>query len=143
DDDAPAHLDAGALAEQPLSLPTQSASRQSPGWWGMAIFLLVDAALYAALVFAYCYLWLVAPTWPPPGHGLPGLALPGLGMALLLGGSAATAWARRCNAAARVDGGRTGLLVGRGLLIAFALTQAAILLEYGLPPQTHAYASLI
>ena len=49
-----------------LRLPTQAASPGAPGQWGMLIFLLVDGALYASLVFAYFYLWLDAPAWPPP-----------------------------------------------------------------------------
>jgi cytochrome c oxidase subunit I+III len=53
-----------------LNLPTQASCRNAPGWWGMSIFLLADAALFGALVFGYFYLWLRAPEWPPAGMTL-------------------------------------------------------------------------
>jgi cytochrome c oxidase subunit I+III len=143
DDDAPPAIDAGESGAQPLVLPTQSAGTQSPGWWGTAIFLLVDASLYGSLIFAFFYLWLLAPQWPPPDHALPGLVLPALGAAILVAGSLAVHWARRCNARARPDGGRTGLALGGVLLVAFLVTQVLILFEYGHVPQSHAYASLL
>jgi len=52
DPGAPARLDAGRQGAQPLVLPTQSACAQSPGWWGMVVFLMIDASLYASLLFA-------------------------------------------------------------------------------------------
>jgi cytochrome c oxidase subunit I+III len=143
DDDAPVCVDAGVSGGQPLVLPTQSASPDSPGAWGTMILLLVDGSLYASLVFAYFYLWLLAPAWPPPGHELPGLALPALGVALLLAASASVHSARRRNAAARPDGGRGALLLGAVLLVAFLVTQALMLVDYGRTPQSHAYASLV
>jgi len=143
DDEAPPYIDVGFTQEQPLRLPTQSVSGESPGWWGMAMFLLVDSSLYAALVFAYFYLWLVAPVWPPPGHAQPGLALPMVGIALLLAGSAAVRWARHRNARNLSDGGRHLLLLSLLLLCSFLLTQWLTLLDYGQPPQSHAYASLL
>jgi cytochrome c oxidase subunit I+III len=143
DDDAPACVDAGVSAGQPLVLPTQSASPDSPGVWGTMILLLVDGSLYASLVFAYFYLWLLAPAWPPPGHELPGLGVPALGAALLLAGSASVRSARRRNAAARPDGGRAALLLGGILLVAFLVTQVLMLVDYGHAPQSHAYASLV
>ena len=143
DDGAPPSIDAGVSGSQPLVLPTQSASPQSPGWWGTAMFLLVDASLYGSLLFAYFYLWLVAPAWPPPGHELPGLVVPALGVALLAGGSLAVYAARRANARARPGSARRSLALGTGLLAAFVATQVWMLVDYGQTPQSHAYASLI
>ena len=143
DDDAPLHIEAGFSDAQPLRLPTQSASPDGPGWWGMRIFLLINASLYGALLFAYFYLWLVAPEWPPSGHALPGLALPAIGVGLLLGGSAAMHWGRQRNAQSRADGGRSALLLAALLLSGFLATQALLMIDYGQPPQVHAYASLI
>jgi cytochrome c oxidase subunit I+III len=142
DDDAPTRVEVGRGAEV-LALPTQAASQESPGWWGMRMFLLVDASLYASLVFAYFYLWLNAPAWPPPGHPLPTLALPALGAALLIGSSAAMRRARNRNSAANANASRTWLSVAAALLAVFAATQVQVLVEYGQPPQTHAYASLL
>ena len=143
DDGAPLSIDAGVSNSQPLVLPTQSASSQSPGWWGTAIFLLVDASLYGSLIFAYFYLWLVAPTWPPPGHELPGLLMPALGVVLLAGGSVAVHASRRANARARPHGARLSLALGAALLAAFVATQVLMMVDYGQTPQSHAYASLM
>jgi cytochrome c oxidase subunit I+III len=48
------------------SLPEHSAVRQPPGWWGLVFTLTADGALFAALVFGYFFLWVIAPNWPPP-----------------------------------------------------------------------------
>jgi len=143
DGDSPAQLDAGPLGAQPLLLPTQAASADSPGWWGMVIYLLVDASLYGSLVFAYFYLWLAAPAWPPPGHALTTWAWPAFGIVLLLGGSAAIGRAVRRNARALPGGGRSALAVAALLMSGFLATQVLNLVEYGQPPQSHAYASLL
>lgn len=136
-------VEAGNDGAQPLALPTQSASPDAPGWWGTAVFLLVDASLYGSLVFAYFYLWLSADTWPPPGHAIPGLLWPTLGVGALLAGSVAVHVAQRCNAADRGLAARGTLLAAFCLLLAFLATQTATLFDYGQPPQAHAYASLI
>lgn len=36
---------------------------RSHGWWGMAVLILVDAAIFASLAFSFFYLWRA---WPPP-----------------------------------------------------------------------------
>lgn len=142
DDAAPLLIDAGAGA-QSLRLPTQSAHPRGPGWWGMLIFLLINGSLYAALVFAYFYLWLVASEWPPPGHVLPGLLMPSLGAALLLGASVTVHLARQRNAQDRGVASRGLLLLASLMLCGFIATQAWVLADYGQAPQAHAYASLM
>jgi cytochrome c oxidase subunit I+III len=133
----------GVSGLRPLMLPTQAASRDSPGWWGTVIFLLVDASLYASLVFAYFYLWLDAPAWPPPGHALAPLGIPVLGLALLMGSGGALRWARARNVRAAPDNGRHALVLAAVLLAGFLCTQVLFLGAPVEPPQSHAYASLI
>jgi len=62
---------------------------------------------------------------------------------LLLAGSAVAHGGLRRNARGAPDGGRPALIAGAALVLAFLATQAAALLEYGQPPQSHAYASLV
>ena len=50
----------------PDGLHLHSRGFDGPGLWGMGLTLLADAALYASLVFAWVYLWTVAPNWQPP-----------------------------------------------------------------------------
>ncbi|MBW3567199.1 MAG: cytochrome c oxidase subunit I, partial [Proteobacteria bacterium] len=56
--------------ELPRKLETQlphSVAADAPrafGWWGHITGLASDASIFASLVFAYCYLWSLAPGWP-------------------------------------------------------------------------------
>ena len=68
-----------------LRLPIDVGDQTSVGWVGAVVFLLVDAALFASLVYSYFYLWTVAEVWPPPGYR-PMLEAPAvLATVLLLG----------------------------------------------------------
>src|SRR5690606_6956326 len=123
DPGVPAMLDAGREGAQPLVLPTQSASGQGPGWWGTAMFLLVDASLFASLVFAYFYLWLGAPEWPPAGQVLPALGWPGVALLLLLGSGLAMHGAVRTNARGRSSATRIALLLAGASMATFIIIQ--------------------
>ncbi|MBZ8138367.1 cytochrome c oxidase subunit I [Rubrivivax gelatinosus] len=57
---------AGEAADLPDGLKLHSRTFDGPGLWGMGLTLLADAALYASLLFAWLYLWTVAPDWQPP-----------------------------------------------------------------------------
>ncbi|MEC4723119.1 cytochrome c oxidase subunit I [Noviherbaspirillum sp. CPCC 100848] len=81
---AATHIDAGNGAK----LPTQALVSESPGWWGTLIALFADGTLFLSLVFAYFYLWTVAPAWPPAGvAGTGSLVGPGAAMACLIASS--------------------------------------------------------
>jgi cytochrome c oxidase subunit I+III len=110
-------------------LPLQWAVARSPGWWGTAIALLADAALYASLIFAYLFLWTVSPAWPPAGFREVGLALPALGLGLLAASSLA------------VYGRRYALAIALAVLA--ALVQSAALFSSGLSVTEHAYGAVV
>jgi cytochrome c oxidase subunit I+III len=131
-----------AEGAEDLNLPSQAASPHAPGFTGTTIFLLVDASLYASLVFAYFYLWLHAPQWPPASQQLPGVmqALPGL--LLAVAGSVAMAWALRLNAASRPSRARIAVLVA-GIAMCGLLVMQGLLLAAMSAPQTHAFASVV
>jgi len=125
-----------------LQLPSQYAARNAPGWWALVITLLIDGSLFASLVFAYFYLWLGAPVWPPTG--LAGdLLVPGVALLLLLGSEAAMRWGlagNRADVAARL---RLGVLLAALLGSMFLGLHAWALAGSVAAPQTHAYASLV
>src|SRR5690606_26502956 len=50
-----------------LRLPLELGDRHSPGWLGAVMMLLVDASIFASLVYSYFYLWTAADVWPPVG----------------------------------------------------------------------------
>ena len=139
---APLSVDAG----NGTRLPSQYACRNAPGWWAIAITMLIVGSLFASLVFAYFYLWLGSDTWPPEGMGdaAPGAwhcgALAMLALAWL-GGAVA-------NAALGAGARRRRRVVVPTLLaalgaIAFVAVHVSLLSESPGAPQAHAYASVV
>ncbi|HZM37188.1 MAG TPA: cytochrome c oxidase subunit I [Burkholderiales bacterium] len=116
-------------AGQGLRLPLHFTQPRSPGWWGMAMALVADAALYASLLFAHLFLWTLAPSWPPEGHPVPELLAPGIALAALAASS--VAFHLRHHAAAIV------------LALAAAVVESGALLVSGLTPSAHAYGAVV
>ncbi len=46
------------------------------GWWGMALLVATEAALFGCLIATYFYLRFKAGTWPPDGIPKPSVVLP-------------------------------------------------------------------
>jgi cytochrome c oxidase subunit I+III len=68
---------AGEDHDLPQGLELHSRTFDGPGLWGMGLTMTANAALFGSLVFAWCFLWLVAPAWPRPALSpLPFWALP-------------------------------------------------------------------
>ncbi|MEJ7929538.1 cytochrome c oxidase subunit I [Ramlibacter sp. AN1015] len=65
----------------PQGLELHPRTFDGPGLWGTGLTLLADTALYASLVFAWAYLWTVAPAWNPPAESPIGM-VPLAGVAL-------------------------------------------------------------
>jgi cytochrome c oxidase subunit I+III len=40
--------------------------RHPPSWWAMVFTLAANATLYSSLIFGAFFLWISAPSWPPP-----------------------------------------------------------------------------
>src|SRR5690606_30478614 len=51
-----------------LRLPLTLGDTRSAGWLGAVMFLLVDAALFVSLIYAFFYLWTSSSLWPPIGY---------------------------------------------------------------------------
>ena len=61
----------------------------APGDWGVRLCLLADGTLFAALLFGYGFLAMIAPAWPPPEWarlGMVPLLVSAAGLALALAG---------------------------------------------------------
>jgi cytochrome c oxidase subunit I+III len=134
----PPEVDAG----QGLRLPTQVASANAPGWWALVIALLIDGSLFASLVFAYFYLWLGAPLWPPAG-GTGALGWPLAALALLLLSDIAMRWGLAGNRGGNGGRFRTGAVLAAALGVAFIGTHAWVMGTQVAAPQVHAYASVV
>ncbi|WP_157515121.1 cytochrome c oxidase subunit I [Luteimonas abyssi] len=122
-------------------LPTQYGARNAPGWWALVIALLIDGSLFASLVFAYFYLWLGTPAWPPEGMTIGPLGLPLAALTLLAAQGAATWWAGR--ALRRGTSAVPALLATAALGAVMAIVHVSALADPVGPPQAHAYASVV
>ncbi len=136
---APAALD----VEPGLRLPTQAACRNAPGWWGLVIALLIDGSLFASLVFAYFYLWLGTPAWPPAGSEVGGWGLPILALVLLVASLPVMQMALHGQRNQRPDRLRLGLLLAVVLALGALVSHLGALAAVLAAPQQHAYASVV
>ena len=77
---------AGEGRDAPAGLALHSHTFDGPGLWGMGLTLLADAALYGSLIFAWLFLWTVAPGWQPaPDSPLTAWSLPAAALAFAAG----------------------------------------------------------
>jgi heme/copper-type cytochrome/quinol oxidase subunit 3 len=107
-------------------------------WWGMALFIATEAALFVYLIASYFYVGSSAPTWPPI---TPGIRLTAINTILLLVSSGSAIIADRSVKRGRMGSFRVWLTVTIILGATFLTIQ---LHEYGtleFHPQTNAYGS--
>jgi cytochrome c oxidase subunit III len=65
------------VAETPVGRTT--------GWWGMLLFILTEAAMFAAFIASYYYLrFSTDGPWPPASDKLPHWIVPGIGTGILV-----------------------------------------------------------
>ncbi len=139
DRDAPAQVDAG----MGLTLPTQRAARNAPGWWALVVGLLIDGSLFASLVFAYFYLWLGAEAWPPGSASLTGGWIAVAAMALLAAGEGIMRWGLQAHRNGLATRFRAGLVLAMLCAIVFLSVHAMALSASASDPRSHAYSSIV
>lgn len=118
---------------------------RSTGWWGMVMFVVTDAALFACLLGSYFYLrFQFGPQWPPDGIEHPKLLKPLVMTALLLPSSLPVVWAeygiRRGQRWRLRSGLAATLVLGAGFLILQANEYAEKLRQFTFT--TDVYGSL-
>ncbi len=129
-----------------ISLPVYAFGTVTHSWWAMIVLILVDATVFASLVFSYFYLWTVTQTtWPPSGTSLPAMAWPLAAALGWLASSGLFGWARRA-----LESGQHGQAGFRmALVAAIALMLAAFGVDLygiwstGLRPDAHAYGAAV
>jgi cytochrome c oxidase subunit I+III len=114
------------------------------GWWGMAVFLATEAALFGSLIGSYFYLRFTSPEWPQGGIEAPSAALPIVLAAVLVLSTLPMAAA---SAAARRGAARPAWLL---LALAFAIQAGYLAVQVvsfidelsKFHPSDNAYASI-
>lgn len=78
------------------ALTTELPAGRSTGWWGMVMFVVTEATLFACLLGSYFYLrFQYGGPWPPDGIDKPELLAPLVMTAVLLPSSLPVVWAER------------------------------------------------
>jgi cytochrome c oxidase subunit I+III len=129
-----------------IRLPVYASGSVTHSWWAMIVLILVDATVFASLVFSYFYLWTVTQaTWPPSGTSLPASEWPVIAALGWLASSGLFVWARRA-----LESGQRGPAGFRmALVAAVALMLAAFGVDLygiwstGLRPDAHAYGAAV
>ncbi|WAL69560.1 heme-copper oxidase subunit III [Amycolatopsis cynarae] len=89
-------LEAARESTSPQALTTEMPSGRTPAWWGMVLFVLTEATLFAVLLGSFFYLRFQHPAqWPPGGIEKPELERPLIMTAVLLPSSLPVIWAER------------------------------------------------
>jgi cytochrome c oxidase subunit I+III len=119
---------AGTIERAPIgrgvSVPVGASGRASHAWWAMVILLVVDATVFASLLFAHVHVALRATVCPPPGAALPGITWAWAGAAAWIAASAAI------ELASRLAPGRSRMLQG-AVVAACGLGIAAFAIDLG------------
>jgi heme/copper-type cytochrome/quinol oxidase subunit 3 len=125
-------------------LPVASDARANVGWWGMWLFILNEATLFASLIASYFFLAVSSHTWPPVGVERPTLKLPLIMTFALLSSSAMLLLADRALARGNRRGYRGAVvmtIVLGGIFIALQIKEYAEKLAT-LGPSGNAYGSI-
>lgn len=114
---------------------------QPIGWWGMAMFIVAEAVLFALLLASYFYLLTASTVWPPSGIEKPDLILPGIDTAILLSSSIPMFWATSAIRKGKIQQVSWALGLSFGLGFAFLIIQGYSLAQEPFTPRTNAYGS--
>jgi cytochrome c oxidase subunit I+III len=127
-----------------FSLPVYATGPQAPSWWATLVVVVVAGGIFASLLFAYGYLWLVATgPWPPAGAALPAWGWPALA-ALAWVASSVAVWraGRALRSNAHPAFGRWLVLATALMLSAFAADLGGFA-QAGLSPTAHAFGAAV
>jgi heme/copper-type cytochrome/quinol oxidase subunit 3 len=128
-------------------LPTTGNGPQNFGWWGMVLFIAVEATLFALLLASYFYLrFRSGPVWPPDAIEDPKLTLVLIMSAILWSSSLPVHLAHSAIKRGDQRALRVCLALGFALGAAFLVLQCAVeypdILRHEFTPRTDAYGSM-
>jgi heme/copper-type cytochrome/quinol oxidase subunit 3 len=127
-----------------MSAFTRTTVARPNGWWGVALLVCTEAALFGTLLASYFYLRFAAPVWPPAGIDAPDVVLPLCLTAALLATALPLFLAAR--AARAGDVGTTRLLIALALLVQAGYIAVQVILFHrdlgDFSPSETAYGSI-
>jgi heme/copper-type cytochrome/quinol oxidase subunit 3 len=114
------------------------------GWWGMAVFLATETALFGSLIGSYFYLRFTSTEWPQGGIAAPSVALPLALTAVLLVSVVPLLAASRAARRGALGAARRWLVLGTVVQAAYLAVQIVSYTdELGtFAPGANAYASI-
>jgi cytochrome c oxidase subunit I+III len=128
-----------------IRLPVNMSGPGSHSWWAMIVLILVDATVFASLLFTFFYLWTVTPgAWPPAAFSLPESRWPIFAALAWLASSGTMEWGRRLLSR---NASRAALTLA--IAASVALMLCAMTADFfgqwqtGTRPQTHAYGAVV
>jgi heme/copper-type cytochrome/quinol oxidase subunit 3 len=124
------------------TLPIDVRGARSTGWWGMAMFIVAELALFGSGLAAYFYLRFRSPSWPPPGIERPDLTLGWIATALLVLSSVPMLWAERGIERGQTWRLRLGIAIAMAMAFAFLSIQGYEYATADFGYRTSAYGSL-
>jgi len=130
-----------------IRLPVSIGGPRSHAWWATIVLILVDATIFACLVFSYFYIWTTNPEtpWPPSADPLAPLSWAGAIAVAWILSSVVLQWA-----GGRVEGTRASsviltlatlatLLLGTGAVVGSIAAAGHV----GIGPGEHAYGAIV
>ncbi|HZW02953.1 MAG TPA: cytochrome c oxidase subunit 3, partial [Anaerolineaceae bacterium] len=128
--------------EEATGIPVRPQGSPIIARWAMGSMILVVSIVLASLLFAYFYIRLVNPEWPPAGLPAPALLLPGIAGAVLLVSTGVMFWAGRAIRRGQPGRLKAGLIGAAVLALAALAIQAIALSQVGFNHTSHAYGSV-
>jgi len=123
-------------------LPTLLHGASSPIWWGMILFVAIDATVFATLASSYFYLRFRVVEWPPEGLAAPDVGIPAANTAVLLASGLSILWANRGIAGSGRGRLGVGLAAGTLLGVSSLLLTLAYARSLEFDWSSHAYGSI-
>src|SRR5205085_4195131 len=123
-------------------LPVIRSGPRSTAWWGMALLIAAELALFASLLAGYFYLRFKATEWPLDGLEKPNLVPGAIATVLLLSSSLPMWWAERGIRQGNARRLRIGLLVSFLLGAGFLAIQASEYASASFDWRTNVYGSM-
>lgn len=134
----------GAEIADGVRVPVGADGVAAPAWWAAAIVIVVDATVFASMLFAHLHVSMRAEVCPPPGAALPAASWLWGAAALALASSAAIEIARRRVRVTAASAWTLALLLFAiaAALASFALTWGAHL-DADLAPRADAWSATV